>query len=197
VPVLKEIVALILQERKDQSEADPRVAGLPEDLKFALLLALALLRIELARGQLSQIYGEDVSNDVLTIFGSPEMKAELPRFNEVTQVLKKATPGIPIDLALLDIVLSRGSIDLAKSQEEFEHNREFLGMAAEWINAERVAFLDYFRLMLRLVSDPLPSRTAPDKQILAYMSKMYARVGAQASIAEQTMYYEDWIGTGR
>jgi hypothetical protein len=171
---------------------------LPEDLKFALLLALALLRIELARGQLSQIYGEDVSNDVLTIFGSPEMKAELPRFKEMTQVLKKATPGILIDLALLDIVLSRGGLDLAKSEEEFEPNREFLGMAAEWINAERVAFLDYFRLMLRVISDPrLPTRSAPDKQILACMSEIYARVGAQATIAEQTMYYEDWIGTGR
>jgi len=194
---IKYFVAQMLQERKGQSEADPRAMRLPEDRKTALLLTLGLLRIELTRAQVSTIYGEDESNEVLSIYTSPGSQEALARFRQLTQALRKVKAGAPIDLTLLDAVLSLGGTDVAKSEEEFNDNREFLDMALGWLNTERVEFLDYFRLMMRVLSDPSPPiQSAADKHIAAIMCETYLRVGVQASIAEKTMYYEDWIGVG-
>ena len=49
VSEIKWHVALILQEKYDQSEADPRVAGLPEDRKRGPADSILFLHIELAR----------------------------------------------------------------------------------------------------------------------------------------------------
>ena len=68
-------------------------------------------------------------------------------------------------------------------------------MAVEWLNTERVEFLDYFRFMLRAMSGPLPkTNSAADEQIAASI-ETYARKGTHANVAEKAMYYEDWIGT--
>ena len=142
----------LLREMHERAEADPRVIGLSEDKKYALLLTLDFLRVELATALLCQIYGEESAYDVVTIFSDPAVIEQLGRFREVAQVLKKMTPGTPVEWALLDAVMSSGGIE-AKSEEEFNSSREFFDLGVAWLNKERVEFLDHLRSRLRPVAN--------------------------------------------
>jgi hypothetical protein len=46
-----------------------------------------------------------------------------------------------------------GSGIAAKSEEEFNDSREFFDMAVEWLNRDRVEFLDFLRSKLRVISE--------------------------------------------
>jgi hypothetical protein len=138
----------ILCDKANCSEADSRLAGLSKDRKFAILLTLAFLRIELARGMLSQIYGGEAAYDVVTILSDPGVVGEWARFSKVAKVLKTMAPGTPVDFVLLDAVMSSGGVE-SKSEEEFNNNREFYDMAVRWLNEERVGFCDFLRNMLQ------------------------------------------------
>jgi hypothetical protein len=192
---LKTIIANMLRDTRDESESDPRVAGLEEEKKSSLLITLTLLRVELARAQLSQIYGETESNEVRSIFETPDAIREIDRFAEVAGVVKKMEPGTPIDFALLDSVMNVGGI-APQTEEQFEKDRPFIEMAVEWINKERVEFLDYFRFMMRAIANPYPQiASESDQQLARVIRDMYERKGSQVGLAEQLLYFEDWVGT--
>jgi hypothetical protein len=61
---------------------------------------------------------------------------------------------------------------------------------------ERVEFLDYFRFMMRAIANPYPRITSEsDQQLAQVIRDMYGRKGSQVGLAEQLLYYEDWVGT--
>ena len=102
MPEIPGVVRLMLKERKEESENDARVSGVDEDKRHALLLALTFLRVELARAQLRQIFGEDTATDMLSSFKDQAVRDELDRFKRVTEALRTLKPGTPVDFALLD-----------------------------------------------------------------------------------------------
>ena len=66
----------------------------------------------------------------------------------------------------------------------------------EWINKERVEFLDYFRFMMRAIANPYPQiASESDQQLARVIRDMYERKGSQVGLAEQLLYFEDWVGT--
>jgi hypothetical protein len=195
VTEIKGIVALILREKRNQTEEDVRAKTLSEEDKTALLLGITFLRINLTRSQLRQIYGDETASAVMTIFTDPMAKEVLSMFEEVTQTLKTMLPGTPADFSPLDTIMRIGGIEV-KSEKEFNQKSDFLNMSVDWINTERVEFLDYLRFMLRAVAEPMPEiRSAADAEIAAIIRETYRRKGAQATFAEKALYYEDWIGT--
>lgn len=138
----------ILKEQLDNAETDPRLRTLAHDNKNAILLALIFLRIELARAVLCQIYGEQSGYDVVTLYSNSTMIEQLSQFSKIAQILKGMAPGTPVDFALLDAVMSSGGME-AKSENDFNSNREFFDLAVPWVNEERVEFLDALRATLR------------------------------------------------
>jgi hypothetical protein len=141
-----------LRDMTERAETDGRLTGLSENRKRALLLTLAFLRVELATAQLCQIYGEETAYDVVTTFSDPNLIEQLGRFRNVVKIAKTMTSGTPIDFALLDTIMD-GSGIAAKSEEEFNDGREFFDMAVEWLNRDRVEFLDFLLSKLRVISE--------------------------------------------
>jgi len=192
---LKTTVVLILKDKRDESEADTRLANLSEVEKESLFLTLMFLRVELARSQLAQIYGDAESNEVSEIFKDPGVRETLQRFEKISGVLRTLKPGTPVDFALLDSVMGLGGIS-PNTEEAFEKVKPFIEMGVDWVNHERVEFLDYFRFILRMMSNPRADVTSEaDKRALKLLEQMYVSMGAHASIAEKTLYHEDWVGT--
>ena len=195
MPQLRGILALMLKDKRDESDGDPRVSDLEEGKRENLLLTLMFLRIELARSQLAQIYGNAESEEVNAIFKDPLLRNNLERFEEINGVLRKLKAGTPVDFALLDSVMRIGGI-APDTEEEFEKVKPFLEMGVAWINKERVEFLDYFRFIIRTISNPHPEMTSEaDKKVLELLDEMYVQKGSALSIAERTLYHEDWVGT--
>jgi hypothetical protein len=190
------VVALILKERNAQFESDSWVLGLQDDRKLSLLITLNFLRVELMRGQLSQIYDEEVSKGVTMIFRDDAIVKESIRFRQAFQELKVMSPGTPVDLALLDLVMSVGGC-AAESEAEFRKDQDFLNIAVTRLNMERVEFLDYFRFMLRAMSSREPKNDpARDERIAASVIwEICAQNDAYTNIADKVMYYEDRISS--
>ncbi len=140
-----------LREITGLAEADARISGLPDEKRHAILLTLTFLRFELARALLCQIYGAETAYDVITIFSDPATIEQLNRFTKAAQVSTTMVPGTPVDFALLDAVMNSGEI-AAQSEEEFNSDREFLEMAVEWLNNDRVETLDSLRFKLRVIT---------------------------------------------
>src|SRR5262249_58605068 len=104
-------------------------------------------------------------------------------------------PGTPVDFMFLYAVMAFDGME-AQSEDDWNRYQPFLNMGAEWLNQERVEFQYYLRFILRAISDPVPQiKSAADKMIAAFLRETYRRKGAHASIAENAMYFEDWIGT--
>ena len=91
--------------------------------------------------------------------------------------------------------MALGGIE-AKSEDDWNQNRAFLDMGAEWLNQERVEFPSYLRFMLRAMSDPAPKiESSADTETMAFLKETDWRDGGWAGIAENAIYAEDWIGT--
>lgn len=188
------VVLLVLNKCKDESETDPRLNGLHDGQKTALLLALMFLRIQLTVASLIQIYGDEAAAAVTEIFREA-VQQELARFNEIGQILAAMPPGTPMDLMLLDSVMKLGGIE-AKSEQEWQEAQNFLQMGSEWLNQERVAFQCYLRFLLRARAEPRPAvGLAADTTTIEFLQELYFRNGAQAEITDRQLYFEDWIGT--
>ena len=158
---LLELLHDLLWKTHKRAEGDPRVTGLSEDKKHALLLTLDFLRVDLTRAALCQIYGEEAAYDIVTIFGDVDVAKELNRFKEVTQIIKDMAPGTPVEWALLDAVMSSGGV-AAKSEEEFNNSADYFNLAVAWLNNERVEYLDCLRSMLRKMPDVEEDRIKPE-----------------------------------
>jgi hypothetical protein len=117
-----------------------------------MLLSLALLRVELARGVIYQIHGKAADYDIITMFGDAGLVEHLELFKNVMQVLKNVPVGLPLDLAFLDVLMGFDG-SAVMGEEEFNRNHEFFGTAVRWLNTERVEFLDALRWRLRGVSE--------------------------------------------
>ena len=196
IPEIQTVVALVLTERSNEAKLDNRLAGLSEDQRQALLLALTFLRFHLSYDNIKQIYGEAMSNSLMDIFTEGTTKEAIEQFGRTIHALHEIRPGESRDLLFLDSVMAFGGIE-AKSEDEFNRNRPFLAMGAEWLNRERVEFQCYLRFMLRAMFEPEPqTKSAADEQVVAFLKEAYRREGARAGIAaEHAIYGEDWIGT--
>jgi len=198
LPEIKAIVACMLKERRDAAESDKRLGNIPEEQKMALLLALTSLRIHLAYGNIRQIYGEEMSNWLIDIFTAPttkEAKEAIEQFGNAIHTLIAMPPGTPVDFMLLDSVMTICGMEV-QSEDDWSRNQPFLNMGAAWLNQERVEFQCYLRFMLRAMSDPVPQiQSVADEEIAAFHRETYRRNGTQAGLAENAMYFEDWIGT--
>jgi len=195
IPEIQTILALVLKERSNEAELDNRLAGLSEDQRQVLLLALTSLRFHLSYDNIRQIYGEEMSNLLLDIFTERTTKEAIERFGRTIHALHEMPPGKPTDLLFLDSVMAYVGIE-AKSEDDWTRNGPFLDMGTEWLNRERVEFQCYLRFILRAMSDPVPKiKSAADEQVLAFLMETYRREGGWASVAEDAIYGEDWIGT--
>jgi hypothetical protein len=191
---IQSVVALVLKERSNEAESDNRLAGLSEDQRDALLLALTSLRFHLSYENIRQIYGEETSNSLMDIFTQETTKEGIEQFGKLLRALYDLPPGKPRDLLFLDSVMAFGGIE-AKSEDDWNRNRPFLDMGAAWLNRERVEFQCYLRFILRAMSDPVPQiKSVSDEQVVAFLKETYRREGVRAGIAEDAIYGEDWIG---
>jgi hypothetical protein len=66
MPETLAIVACALSDRGNEEESDHRLANVPEEQRRVLLLALCFLRIHLASDNIRQIYGEEMSNSLIS-----------------------------------------------------------------------------------------------------------------------------------
>jgi len=49
---------------------------------------------------------------------------------------------------------------------------------------------------MRAIANPYPRITSEsDQQLAQVIRDMYGRKGSQVGLAEQLLYYEDWVGT--
>jgi len=192
IPPSKRMLAIILNERKEQGEADARLTGLDDDKKTPLLLALVFLRNELTRGHLLQACGQEV--EVLSNPGLIQVQTEFAKTlrNLETLPAEHASKLYAREMALL---MSIGNVE-GNSQEEYEQNRGFLAMAVDWLNKERVEFLDYLRFMLRLLPDHVTETTPEaDREIVGFLLGLYAAKTpyASANPAQKVAHYEDLL----
>lgn len=195
IPEIKTIVAFVLKDRDAESASDNRLANIPEEQKIALLLALTSLRFHLAYDTIRQIYGEEMSNALIDIFTAQTTKEAIEQFGKTIHDLIAMSPGTPVDFMLLHMVMVFDGL-VAQLEDDWNRNQPFLNMGVEWLNQERVEFQCYLRFMLRFMSDPAPQmKSAADEEIVAFLRDFYRRKGAQAGIAENATYFEDWIGT--
>lgn len=195
IPEIQTVVALVLKERNNEAESDNRLAGLSEDQRQGLLLALTSLRFHLSFGNIRQIYGEVMSNSLLDMFTEQTTKEAIEQFGRTLHALYEMPPGKPRDLLFLDSVMAFGGIE-AKSEDDWNRNRPFFEMGAAWLNRERVEFQCYLRFIMRAMSDPVPQiKSVADEQVVAFLKETYLREGGRAGIAEDATYSEDWIGT--
>jgi hypothetical protein len=159
------------------------------------LLALTALRFQLAYDNIRQIYGEEMSNSLTDIFTELTTRQAIEQFGKTIHALTAMPPGTPVDLMFLDSVMVFDGIE-AKSENDWNRKELFLNMGAEWLNQERVEFQCCLRFMLRAVSDPVSqTKSTIDEEIAALLRETYRRKGGPAGIAENAMYFEDWIGT--
>ena len=195
IPEIQSVLALVLKERSNEAEADSRLAGLSEDQRQALLLALTSLRFWLSYDNIKQIYGEETSNPMMDIFTERTTKEAIEQFGRTIHALYEMPPEKPKDLLFLDSVMAFGGI-AAQSEDDWNRNRPFLDLGASWLNRERVEFQCYLRFILRAISGPVPQiKSAADEQVVAFLKETYRREGGRAAIAEDATYGEDWIGT--
>jgi hypothetical protein len=195
IPEIQTVVALVLKERSNEAELNNRLAGLSEDQRHCLLLALTFLRFHLAFSNIRQIYSEELSNSLFDIFTEQSTKEVIEQFARILHVLYEMPLGKPMDLLFLDSVMAFGGIEV-KSEDDLNRNRPFFDMGAAWLNRERVEFQCYLRFILRAMSDPVPQiKSVGDEQVVAFLKETYLREGSRAGIAENATYSEDWIGT--
>jgi len=93
----------------------------------------------------------------------------------------------------MGLLMSIGNVE-GNSQKEFEQNRDFLAMALEWLNIDRVEFLDYLRFMLRLLPDHVTETTPnADREIIDFLHGLYATKTpyATANPAQRVAHFED------
>ncbi len=191
------LMAFVHKDRDALAKTDPRLEHLPEEHRTVALVALSMLRIHLTCRFLRQIYGSEMSAAYLAIHSRDSVKQTLEMFNQVADNLAVIYPPPPIDFMLFDQVMKLGGL-APETDEDFEYERKWMDMGAEWLNHERVELQADLRLSLRWKSDdaPLEIRSVADEEITNFINKTYMRKGAQAGIAERAMaYYEDWIGT--
>jgi hypothetical protein len=156
---------------------------------------LTFLRFHRAYDNIRQVYGEEMSNALIDIFTEQTTKEAIEQFGKTLHDLMAMPPRTPVDFMFLHMVMVFDGIG-AQSEDDWNQNRPFLNMGAEWLNQERVGFQCYLRFMLRFMSDPGPQmKSAADEEIVAFLRDLYVRKGAQAGIAENATYFEDWIGT--
>lgn len=145
-------IAVLVNARTKECSADPRLEQVnDEGQKYSLLLALAFLRLDLARLQLTELCGEEVAVEACDRLVSGENKAALADFRQAAQKLYEEKPGTPVDFALLDFIMCRYGAQV-RSQEELDANRTFMQMAVEWLNSERVEWLAELRGTIRVAS---------------------------------------------
>lgn len=191
----KGLVAYMIKSRKEDDEKDPRLEQLTEEVKTALLIALNLLRIVLARCHLQQIYGKEIADQVMQIFKSPIVKEGIELISKVQEMAIERKPSMPIDLIILDQFLPVDGQDVT-TKEEYQELQPYLDMASDWLNHERVGFQAFFRFMLRSVGDPMPEiKSDSDQELANYLRMIYELKGANSSLPEKWMNFEDWIGT--
>ena len=191
----KGLVAYMIKSRKEDDEKDPRLEKLTEEEKTALLIALNILRIVLARCHLQQIYGKEIADQVMEIFKSPIVKEGIELISKVQKMVMERKPDMPIDLIILDQFLPVDGQDVT-TEEGHQDLQPYLYMASDWINHERVYFQTFFRFMLRAAGDPVPEiKSDIDQELVNYLRVTYRLKGANSSLPEKWMNFEDWIGT--
>jgi hypothetical protein len=127
----------------------------------------------------------------MDIFTAQTTKEVIEQCGNTIHSLIAMPPGTPVDFIYLDSVMRFYGIE-GKSEDALP----FLNTGAEWLNQERVEFQCFLRFMLRWMSDPVPQiKSVANEEIAAFLRDTYRRTGAEAGIAENAMYYEDWIGT--
>src|SRR5207244_145854 len=132
---------------------------------------------------------------LMDIFTSQTTQEATEQFGKTLHDLMAMPPGTPVDFMFLHMAMVFDGIG-AQSEDDWNRNQLFLNMGAAWLNQERVEFQCYLRFMLRFMSDPGPQmQSAADEEIVAFLRALYLRKGAQAGIAENLTYFEDWIGT--
>jgi hypothetical protein len=191
----KSAIANIINLRNEDDNNDSRLKGLSEEERAGLLLALDLLRLVLATGHLAQIYGKEMAEQSLEMFGDPTIKYGIERIRKIPELVLETKFGMPIDYVILDQVLSLGG-NRAQTEVEYEKLKPLLEMGADWLNHERVGFQNYLRFTLRFFADPMPNIKSPiDDELNCIMRDIYLRKGSNAALAEKALYGEDWIGT--
>ena len=196
MPPARRVLEIILNKRKEQGEADARLIGLDDARKTILLLALACLRNELTREHLLQTCGQEVEVEV-EVFSTPELIQVQAWFAKTLRNLETLSPERASTLYAREpmLLMSIGNVE-GNSQEEFEQNRVFLAMAPDWLNKERVEFLDYLRFTLRLlpywVTD---TAVETDREIIGFLNSLYAERPpyVSANPAQKVAYYEDLL----
>jgi hypothetical protein len=187
--------ANILQERFKEADTELSKATFSESEKDVLSVAARFLFMDLAASQLTQIFDADVASEVFAALDRPDVAEFRTLFSSTHEDVYRGKLGsTALDTVLVYVVMNAGNSS-PLSEEEFERSRGFLVAGTEWLNKSRVQFLEYFRFMLRALSNPMPKiESDVDREVLSFLAGVYRDKGARSSIAENAMNFEDWIG---